>query len=565
MKNALLLFASLFLPLSVWSQAITFSQVGDYGVTINPAIGTIDLANEFVVNGPNPIFYAINGSPSIIRPITFHPDGNLYSTSPGTGWLLDIDLGNQIAELVSLSTIGYCAWIKSAPDGSIYGTGTIGNLVQHDISTNQTTDFGKLGVDGVPFLFQSSMTVINGELFACVWKNGNQYTYYIVKANLDDLLDSKLIIELPRSARAMTTFNMDCDSSITYMGMYNQAGTGYELYQLNVNEPSLTFVADLPGIVGLADFTNPTEHLQFDCTPVLDLDGQDAATINYQAEQACVTPTQRAYPFGSAPAGILTNTIVDSIWVGITGGGLDGTAEGLGCDGGNGLGHTAKNGGILVYNTSQLSNTDLLEAFRQSVFYQNTAATATEGTRQLAVVAYNHDYPSDTAFLWLPVQPGISATGTVTHASSPTAADGGIEMSVMAGGNLQYLWNNGAATQDLTGIPAGSYSLTITDGTGCTAAFTFTVEGVSATGEAYGNPFGAAIVPNPSGINGATLRLKTTQQELLWRVFDSTGRVVEFGRADGLPTSLPTGLQAGVYHIELHDGLHRAQLKWVVM
>jgi gliding motility-associated-like protein len=44
-------------------------------------------------------------------------------------------------------------------------------------------------------------------------------------------------------------------------------------------------------------------------------------------------------------------------------------------------------------------------------------------------------------------------------------------VSVVNGiGNLAYTWNDGASTGDRTGLCAGSYSLTVTDGTGQTAA-----------------------------------------------------------------------------------------------
>jgi len=48
------------------------------------------------------------------------------------------------------------------------------------------------------------------------------------------------------------------------------------------------------------------------------------------------------------------------------------------------------------------------------------------------------------------------------------AADGEISISVSGGnGTFTYNWSNGATTEDLAGIPAGSYTGTITDGLGC--------------------------------------------------------------------------------------------------
>lgn len=47
-------------------------------------------------------------------------------------------------------------------------------------------------------------------------------------------------------------------------------------------------------------------------------------------------------------------------------------------------------------------------------------------------------------------------------------------------GNVSYLWNNGASTPSLTGLAAGTYTVTTTDGAGCTAVATNSVTQPSA-------------------------------------------------------------------------------------
>ncbi|MEO1624215.1 MAG: gliding motility-associated C-terminal domain-containing protein [Bacteroidota bacterium] len=64
---------------------------------------------------------------------------------------------------------------------------------------------------------------------------------------------------------------------------------------------------------------------------------------------------------------------------------------------------------------------------------------------------------------------GISITGvSVTNATCNGDMDGAIDINVTGGsGNYTYMWNNGDGTQDITGLGANNYTVTITDGTGC--------------------------------------------------------------------------------------------------
>lgn len=50
------------------------------------------------------------------------------------------------------------------------------------------------------------------------------------------------------------------------------------------------------------------------------------------------------------------------------------------------------------------------------------------------------------------------------------ASDGSIDISVSGGtGTYTYSWSNGATTQDISGLPEGIYTVTVTDANGCTA------------------------------------------------------------------------------------------------
>lgn len=96
----------------------------------------------------------------------------------------------------------------------------------------------------------------------------------------------------------------------------------------------------------------------------------------------------------------------------------------------------------------------------------------------------------------------ISITGTTTNVNCFNGSSGAIDISVIGGtGPYSYSWSNGATTQDLTGIPAGTYTVTVNaPNASCNAQRTYTItqpiEALSATGDitdvnCFGNNTGA--------------------------------------------------------------------------
>ncbi|WP_018345029.1 SprB repeat-containing protein, partial [Cytophaga aurantiaca] len=67
--------------------------------------------------------------------------------------------------------------------------------------------------------------------------------------------------------------------------------------------------------------------------------------------------------------------------------------------------------------------------------------------------------------------------GSITNVSCNGGNNGAIDAVVTGGPTMPYTysWSNGATTEDISGLTAGNYTLSITDGNNCTLSKTFTV------------------------------------------------------------------------------------------
>jgi hypothetical protein len=74
-----------------------------------------------------------------------------------------------------------------------------------------------------------------------------------------------------------------------------------------------------------------------------------------------------------------------------------------------------------------------------------------------------------------PVCQTLNATGEITNPLCAGSSNGSINITPPNNGSppYSYTWSNGATTEDISGLSAGNYSLTISDGLSCETTFSF--------------------------------------------------------------------------------------------
>jgi hypothetical protein len=84
----------------------------------------------------------------------------------------------------------------------------------------------------------------------------------------------------------------------------------------------------------------------------------------------------------------------------------------------------------------------------------------------------------------------LNPTAIITPESFPGAGDGSINLSVSGGVTpYTYAWSNSATTQDISNLPGGSYTVTVTDNNNCAAIRTYVVTTNSCTNQVTVFPY----------------------------------------------------------------------------
>ena len=136
----------------------------------------------------------------------------------------------------------------------------------------------------------------------------------------------------------------------------------------------------------------------------------------------------------------------------------------------------------VAVNTGTLCNTTVTTTggTTASAHIVITGTDCNVGTHPLVLTATDNGSPVGvtTVTLNVVVTPccNLQLTAAATPVACPGSSDGALDLMVANGAApLAYRWSNGATSQDLAGVPAGSYTVTVTDANNCSATATYTL------------------------------------------------------------------------------------------
>lgn len=302
----------------------------------------------------------------------------------------------------------------------------------------------------------------------------------------------------------LTTIN-GCDSIITTNLIVNQ------LPQISISKSDVTCFGTSNGIAyaNITGGTQPYTLTWSNGTVFL-----NNSNLNAGSYYLTVTDSN-----GCSNSNSITINQPEPMLIGIT-------TLNAGCDSANGVVASYVSGGIPPYSFhwSNGGSTSII----QNLSANSYVLTVTDANQcEQSTIAYVNNDGS----ISLNIQ-------NINDVSCYNGTDGAINITVV-GDNVPFIyeWSNGASTQDISGIPAGSYEITVTDNSGCIVASNIEVSqpeefisNITISNASCGNSDGSALID----LTGGTL-----PYNFLWSTSDTSNSI--------------TGLSAGTYSVAIYD------------
>ncbi|HEX2900790.1 MAG TPA: T9SS type A sorting domain-containing protein, partial [Bacteroidia bacterium] len=145
---------------------------------------------------------------------------------------------------------------------------------------------------------------------------------------------------------------------------------------------------------------------------------------------------------------------------------------------------------------------------------------------------------------------GVAATYVCgTNVSCNGANDGSIDLTVTGGATCAaytYNWSNGATTEDVSGLTAGTYSVTITDANGCSTSSSFTLtEPALLTSSGVAATYVCGTNVSCNGANDGSINLTVSG--------GASCVAYTYAWSNGATTEDVSGLTAGTYSVTITD------------